>query len=430
MITFCKNSYGFGRQRIVLCDYDALANYHALGHTIDCQFARSDISRGEYFRKYHRLLETYSPEWLDEYHGMACELQVDVEDLILTFAARHAPPAIACTSWAIMPDVSHGHRVLLHKNRDGGDSCQSWIIRSAPGRNRWGGLVDSLGASPLFGINEHGLAGAMNSGEYCRENTNVGLHTPDMLRLALEQTANAKDALSLCRDIVLRGHYSHGEYGSTFLFADSERVFIMENTAAHVVSAEVPFGLDVRSNSWHLPGLHGYARPAKTKELQSNINRRMKILRSLQEKAPEITTAHCRRLARTSTRLGLLPGDAVCRKPTSFGITAELNGKDSVVSLLAGPPDASIAIPFSIRATAIPDCLAKTLLFRTAFALRDLGVRPQHPEKLEKKLDACLNSIASDADTEEFNKCFDTAANTVLSELQKAIQQKKQGDQS
>ncbi|MFA6929151.1 MAG: hypothetical protein WCT05_02410 [Lentisphaeria bacterium] len=428
MIPFASDSYAFGLQRIALCDYDVQADYLALREMIDRQFACANLSRSDYLRNYLRLLERYAQEWLVEYHAMASGLQIEANELIMTLAARHAPPAIACTSWIIMPDVSRGHRILLHKNRDGGDSHQAWIIRSAPGRFRWAGLVDSLGASPLFGINEHGLAGAMNSGEFCRENTHVGLHTPDMLRLALEQTANAKDALALCREIVLRGHYSHGEYGSTFLFADSEHAFIMENTAAHVVSAEVLFGLDVRSNSWHLPGLHGYALPAKNKELQSNINRRMKILRGLQKKAPAITVAHCRLLARTTTRLGLLPGDAVCRKPTSFGITTELNGRDSVVSLLAGPPDSTIAIPFSIRTTAVPECLAKSLLFRTAFALRNAGIRPQHPEKLEKHLDHCLASIPANADAEKFNCSFDSAANTILSELQKTIQQTEQGD--
>ncbi len=427
MIVFKSDSAGFGRQRIQLCDYDAMADYRKIRAVTEKQFDRAVLTRAEYLRTYLRLLESYAPEWLAEYHAMAAELNLPEDELILTLAARHAPPAIACTSWIVLPDVTRDHRILLHKNRDGGDNHQAWIIRGAPGRFRWAGMVDSLGASPLFGVNECGLAGAMNSGEYCRENTHVGLPTPDMLRLVLEQTSSAKDAVAFCREIVLRGHYSHGEYGSTFLFADSGRAFIVEHTAAHVVSAEVRFGMDVRSNSWHLPGIHGYALPAKKDELRSNINRRMKILRSLQEKVPDITPAVCRRLARTTARLGLLPGDAVCRKPTSFGITAAPDGKNSFVSLMAGPPDAAIAVPFSMRATAVPESLASSRLCRTAFELRECGGRPENPGKLEGELELSLARIPVGADAEEFNRNFDTAAKKVLSALQNAIHKTKQG---
>jgi ubiquitin-protein ligase len=404
MVKFETDPAKFGRQRIKLSAFDAIKEFLQVKAVTEKQFKNVSISKEEYFRKYISYVKHWSPDWLDEYEAMANELGVPFREFVLAMAARHAPPAIDCTSWIAMPDVTENGKIILHKNRDGGNAFQSWIIRESPGHFKWTGIVDSLDANPLFGLNERGLAAAMNSGEACKENNAVGLHTPNILRIVLEKAGSAREAVGICREIIERGHYAHGSYGSIFLFADAGQAFITENTAVHFFAAELKSGLDARSNSWHLPGIHAYTVCGKEDEVHSSINRRLKVLDFLKSKSPQITVADCRKLARESEPLNGLPGDAVSREYTTFGISAVPDAEKpqtmSKLSVITGPPEASYAVPMYSGVTQIPRVMADSSMCQLAFKLRKVYKNDAEKMmdfiKVEEKLDFDFDKTANE----------------------------------
>lgn len=216
--------------------------------------------RPAYLRRYLACVEKWAPHWLDEWRAMADLWRWDAEDLVLWTALRHAPPARdACTTWVAMPDVTGRGAVILHKNRDGGGRDQSLLVKRIDGFPKWIGLADAGAHAPIFVVNDRGLAVAVNNGEPSKENREAGLTTPDILRLVAERCADAAEAVDLLREIVADRAYAHETNGSIWLAADAARAFVVENTAARVASAEVPFGFDVRSNGWFLPGMKAYA---------------------------------------------------------------------------------------------------------------------------------------------------------------------------
>lgn len=354
-----------------------------LQHVYESDFHINGITRLEFITKYMQLLEQWAPHWLPEYEGMSRELDMRFDKLIFLNAARYiSMPADKhadnCTSWVMMPDVTECGGVILHKNRDGGNQWQGWILKHVDGTLKWMGMADIFNAGTLIGVNESGVAAAMNNGENCHDACFCGLSTPDILRLILERSLNAKEAVELCREIILAGHYAHGVSGSIFIISDAHSAFIIENTARKAISREIRQGFEVRSNDWLLPGMRATALEPGMRRRISDISRRNRAVEYLRTRVADggtIGMRDCRALSRDQANAGdRAKGVPIANENTSFGVTIAPHpthpGMLTSISLISGPPLFAGAVPFAFGVTGIPDFMTDSRLTQKAFVKR------------------------------------------------------------
>ena len=160
-----------------------------------------------------------------------------------------------CTSWMVFSDLTGNNTNVLHKNRDAA-SRKVTVIRNAPESPRkWIGLGNSV--CPCMGMNEKGLAGAMNSGEPCVDppDNTTGKRTPRILQVILEECDTAAAAVEKLRELHRAGDYSHGKGGSIFFFVDRTEGFICEMTAKVFTVLRYDSGYAFRANVWRNPGM-------------------------------------------------------------------------------------------------------------------------------------------------------------------------------
>lgn len=224
----------------------------------DEKFAKMPPDRRyAYTRKYIELVEKFSPHWLIEFKSISLALGWPENDYASYTGLSYSAPSSGheCTSWLVMPDMTSTEKIILHKNRDTGMRRLAVITRNTPRFYRWTGIGDLWQSSPCFVMNEKGLTAVMNSGDPCSDNRDVGLTTPNLLRLLAEQCATVDEAVTLFRKVIAEKAYAHSRSGSIFFLADSRRAVIIENSANHLAVAPVDFGFAIRANSWQLPGM-------------------------------------------------------------------------------------------------------------------------------------------------------------------------------
>ena len=180
-----------------------------------------------------------------------------------------AAPDHECTSWMVFADLTGNGTHVLHKNRDS-PARHIAVKQSAPGApRRWIGLSNK--ESPCMGMNEKGLAGAMNSGETCVDppDNPAGKSTPQILQTVLENCDTAAEAVKKLRQLIRAGDYSHGKRGSIFFFLDPREGYICETTAKVCTVQRYREGYAFRANVWRNPGMAQLSRNTPMEYLDS-----------------------------------------------------------------------------------------------------------------------------------------------------------------
>jgi hypothetical protein len=81
-----------------------------------------------------------------------------------------------------------------------------------------------------------------------------------MLRIALECSDNAKDAIALLEKMVQAGAYKRPDCGSIWYVADPETAFVVEMSLHHVEYAQIKSGFSIRANEWHFPPMRAISK--------------------------------------------------------------------------------------------------------------------------------------------------------------------------
>ena len=319
-------------------------------------------------------IRKYAPHWeqecldIDRVFGVAPGSSMDA----LCFGCPVPPPDHECTSWIVMPEFTGGKQLHLHKNRDANSFHLAIQQIAVPGKHAWLGMGNTGSLTPTMGVNDTGLAIAMNSGEKTADFNEGGFSTPALARILLEECRTAEDAVHLLKTMILDKAYRHGDRGSIWFIADGSSAFIAEHNAAAFAAHPVD-GIGIRANFWHCPEMrpHSTEDPAERLRQRSRENTAYKILLDeglLTRQA--ITTADHRKASRSSEVYG--DSRALCSYTTNsaslFSIDCEFPGELTTAWLACGPPRRSLYLPIPITVGKLPQELLNGELADAFFA--------------------------------------------------------------
>ncbi len=227
----------------------------------------SDEVKAERLEYFKNCLRRFAPYLLDEYaridkvFGLPPDTYLGIMRFGVKLTDLTPKPEHECTSWIMMPDVTDGKSILMHKNRDSKGRPLVLQRRAVPGKHAWIGNGYCTSFNPTQGINDCGLVVFMNSGDPVMEieNTQYGMGTTLVARILLEECGTAEEAVKLLTKIIRDSAFTHVDCGSIFFIGDRNNVYIVESTTRVVVSKAVNSGLIVRANTFHYPEMQKYS---------------------------------------------------------------------------------------------------------------------------------------------------------------------------
>lgn len=235
-------------------------------------------------RKAHiDALKKFAPYILNEYAAIdrAFNLKSGTYQDIAVFGIRKQPGTAPheCTSWVVMPDLTGGKSLIVHKNRDSSSKKLIAQQRAVKGKHAWIGMGNFGSLGTNMGINDKALVVAMNSGDRTGSNNDAGIGTTVMARIMLENCSTAAEAVKMLDRMIAEKVYTHGQSGSIWFIADKDNAFIAEHNAEHIAVKSVHSGFAIRANSWDFPEMIPYSH-AKPNDIVGN-NRREYAVRDL-----------------------------------------------------------------------------------------------------------------------------------------------------
>ena len=299
---------------------------------------------------------------------------------------------IVCSSVLPLPanagfDEDENDTVILHKSRD----SKSRDVRVKKGVDKngkvWLGMGGKKGYCMAF--NSSGLAGVMNGGELCSDNsTNKnGKKTPELLEIIISTCNTAQEAVEMLRGFLKKGDYEHGDHGSIFFFADTKEGFLVENTAGFMAVQKCNSGYAIRANIWHLPGLEKYAlTDYKTYAVEST--REYAVRTALNEalaSRKRITVQDCLDISRlTKTSHPIITRSVCCswtNSCSSFELDREFPDVLSTAYMCVGSPRNTVVLPFPICIKTLPEELATVKVASASYArMGKLGYAAEMPQ--------------------------------------------------
>ena len=282
-----------------------------------------------------------------------------------------------CTSWLVMPDLTGGKKLLLHKNRDSKarNICLRWGT-GTEGRE-WIAVADYK-AGVNMGLNSKGVAVVMNSGDPCDGVSDYKGHTtPVIAQIIVAQCSTAAEGVKCVENIFREKKYSHGKYGSIWFISDIRESYVIEQDALRFAVHPVKSGFAIRANAWHYPEMVMYSQ--RTPEVLIKHYRREAAVRQCLfgngTRYKEPVTVE--KIAEAS-RINVFPEDPkcypLCGSRTNSAATIELDAEYpellSCIYGVFGPPrySAYLPVPLLLDRSKIPAELAKVTFCAAVFA--------------------------------------------------------------
>ena len=296
-----------------------------------------------------------------------------------------------CTSWIVMPDLTGGKYMFVHKNRDS-KSKKIQLYKARPeGKNAWISLSDRGGGNAFAGLNAKGLAVAMNSGDktdfYSRNKE--GSFTPEICKYTLENCSTAEQAVAFIRDHVKRGDYRHARSGSIWFVADAKKAFIIEHDAKHFAAHEVREHFAIRANAWHYPEMLIYSRRDR-KSLVAHHRREVAVRSLLFADGTKYGEPVTQEKIAAASRINSFPEDPQCyplcgsltNSGSSLRIDCEFPEALSTLFAACGPPRHTAYLPIPFLLDEFPPELAEGTFCDAVFARAAEKRELLPPEKL------------------------------------------------
>ena len=308
--------------------------------------------------------------------------------LLLGAAVIPAFPAVEeednheCTSWVVMPDLTGGKTMLLHKNRDSMRLPRTNLFRVAqPGKHAWIGISSGPQTAPSSnaGVNDCGVSIVMNNGDRTDVSSPLkGCSTPGMAMLALENCSTAAEAVEYIRGMVKAKKYSHGKNGSIWIVCDPNKAFIIENDAARFAAHEVKSGFGVRANGWHFPEMVIYSTLPQDR-LTRYARREFSVRSTLFAEGSKYKEPVTIERMNAPSRVDAIPGEPkcppVCGSKTVSGATIaidrEFPGVLTTLYAAFGHPRFTVYLPIPFTIDQVPPELQDNSFSEAIFARYD-----------------------------------------------------------
>lgn len=310
-----------------------------------------------------------------------------------------------CTSWIVMPNLTGGKYMMIHKNRDA-DSSHLQLVKANPeGKNAWISISDLNSGLANAGVNSHGLAIAMNSGDptdfFSGEE---GLCTPAINKDALENCATADEASARIHDTIIRKrNYRHNQSGSIWFIGDSRKAYILENDAVHFAAHEVKTDFAIRANAWHYPELIVYSKRTPA-DLTRQHHREFAVRNSLFAGGTKYNEPVNHEKVAVASRIDVIPEDPecypLCGRRTNSGTTLRLDCEYpallSTMFAAFGPPRYTPYLPVPFLLDDLPEELTDGSFCDAVFARRE-AKRELLPQDELIKFERSLNTRHDEA---------------------------------
>ncbi|MBQ9338561.1 MAG: hypothetical protein IJS14_14820 [Lentisphaeria bacterium] len=286
-----------------------------------------------------------------------------------------------CTSWIVMPNLTGGKYMMLHKNRDSIKSRQLHLLKAHPeGKYAWISISNRNSNAAYAGINVKGLAVAMNSGDqtefYSDKN---GLYTPYLCRDALENCATAEEAVRYLHKVIIEDrNYQHQDKGSMWFIIDGKKAFIIEHDAVHFGAHEVKTNFAIRANAWHFPEMIMYSKRTMT-TLVNHHRREFAVRRSMFADGTKYKEPVDHEKIAVASRIDLIPEDPkcppLCNKSTNCASTLRIDCEypETLSTMYAafGPPRYTPYLPVPYILEDFPKELTEGTFCDAVFARYD-----------------------------------------------------------
>lgn len=315
---------------------------------------------------YLKAVKKYAPHWLDDFaavdKAMGWKPGTYLEIVLFGMDYTKIPPLHECTSWVVMPDMTDGKTIMVHKNRDTYQHQITGIRRAVPGKYSWIGMGNYGAIGVNSGINSKGLTVAMNSADESKDRNYTGFGTPQVARILLEECADAESAIKLLGRIIDDKMYLRGSAGSIWFIADSKKAFVVENNAKYYFAIPITKGVGIRSNIWQSAEMMKHS----TREISEVIKHtrreyeiRRVLLHEVHHQGKKITPADIAHVSRIDVPGVPKTSYPICGHQTvsgsTFIIDQEFPEDLSYCSFVYGPTRHSFYLPIPITLKDLPD---------------------------------------------------------------------------
>ena len=354
------------------------------------------------YEKYVSFFKKYAPYLLDEYKSIDKVLKWrEGTYLKRTFwpmdgAAMAKNKGHECTSWAVLPDLAAENQLLIHKNRDTGIKKSVIVHRKSKDRYGYIGLCDIGWFDITMGMNTVGLVVVMNSGDRSDGVSYCGMDTTLMGRIVLENCKTAQEAAVMLRDMVKNRAYMHGIYGSIWMVADKDCVYVIENDALRFSAQRYEKGFVVRANAWSLPEMMRFSQKTSRYDMDSRL-REFAVSDSIFGSGCKYKRPVTAEIMADAARVSKIPSYpnafGVCAKRTvsaaTFSIDREFPADLSTVYAAVGNPDYTFFIPVPLTVDNLPDVLLNQKFSAEVYKNFAVGKKTYSDEKraeLERRM--------------------------------------------
>lgn len=358
-----------------------------------------------------RALKLFAPYILNEYAAIerAFNMPRGAYLDIAVFGAKKQPATAPheCTSWVVMPDLTNGRTLIVHKNRDSKAKKLVAQQRAVKGRHAWIGMGNFGNLGTNMGMNDRALVVIMNSGDRTLENSDAGIGTTEMARIILENCATAAEAVQMLEKMITQKVYTHGKSGSIWFIADKDNAFIAENNAEHIAVKAVHSGFAIRANSWDFPEMLPFS-IAKPGDIVGNNRREYAVRNLLFNKYQAVSKGVTPEMMAEASRIKEIPEDKKCyplcgkltNSAATFVIDQEFPLELSYAVMAFGCPAYTLYLPVPLKVERFPDELLDGRIPNAAM-VRWANKKPLMSEEqtvaLEGKLNACHRKALAEA---------------------------------
>ena len=327
-----------------------------------------------------QALQKFAPYILNEYAAVDRSFNWTAGTFLdmVVFGVKRPPAAAApheCTSWVVMPDLTGGRSMIVHKNRDSSARQLVAQMRAVPGKFRWIGMGNFGNLGTNMGMNSRGVVVVMNSGDRTADNRDSGIGTVEMARIMLENSASAAEAAAMLEKMINEKVYTHGKSGSIWFIADAENAYIAENNAEHIAVKSVYSGFAIRANSWDFPEMLPYSL-AKPSDIVGNNRREYAVRDLLFRKHQVLNKPVTIEMMAEASRITEIPEDKKCyplcgvatNSAATFVIDQEFPQELSYAVMAFSCPKYTLYLPIPLLVEKIPQDLMDGTLPNAAAA--------------------------------------------------------------